>query len=126
MTELPLRVTYRNVTPQSNVGDSIRRKAAKLHELCPRISDIEVAVELPHRHHLNGRHFRVRILMSVPGEKLVVNRNPTALARHESLDAALADAFRAARREVSDYLSQKRALRHEDTPATATNTGSDG
>jgi hypothetical protein len=50
----------------------------------------------------------VRIEISVPGEHLVVGRSPDAHIAHEDPYVAARDAFRAAHRQLEDYVSRRR------------------
>ena len=57
-----------------------------------------VVVEVPHKHHQQGRRFNVRIDIGVPGSEIVVNRDQA-----EDVFVALRDAFDAAKRQLEDY-----------------------
>jgi len=50
-----------------------------------------VVVEIPHKHHHQGKQFNVRIDIGVPGDEIVINRD-----HHEDVYVALRDAFDAA------------------------------
>jgi hypothetical protein len=66
------------------------------------ITSCHVVVDLPHRNRTKGRTFRVRVVCSVPGRKVV-----TAAASHTVPQVALADAFHRARRTVLDGIRRR-------------------
>ncbi|MBL4688505.1 MAG: ribosome-associated translation inhibitor RaiA [Nannocystaceae bacterium] len=103
--KLPLEITFRNVTRTSEMEEKIRAKAAKLDRLCDRITGCRVVVEAPHRHHNKGSAYHVRIEVSVPGDELIVNRDPPN-PDHEDLGVALRDAFAAAQRQLQSYAAK--------------------
>lgn len=116
----PVQVTFRNVDASSAVEADVLKRAATLERFHPRIHSCHVAVEAPHRHHHKGALYRVRIELAVPGAELVVGRNPTERAAHADVYVAVRDAFRAARRELTDDARRARGqvkVRPESTAA---------
>jgi cold shock CspA family protein len=70
-----------------------------------------VVVEAPHRRHRTGRRYHVRVRLTVPGEELVVSRDPGRDEPHEDVYVAIRDSFHAARRRLEDYV--RRNLRRD-------------
>jgi len=102
MTE-SVRITWRHLEPSDAVVELVRKKAARLARLNERMTSCAVALELPQRRHRQGKHFRVRIELGVPGgKKLVVGRDPKKSRAHEDLVAAVNAAFAEARRQLED------------------------
>lgn len=117
---VPLRITLRQVRPSQRLRHEIRERVDALGKFHPRLSSCRVTVEMPHRHHLAGNRFHVRIELRVPGESIVITYEPTVLgalpegkaskltkageadvvARY--LYVALHAAFEAARRRLQD------------------------
>jgi cold shock CspA family protein/ribosome-associated translation inhibitor RaiA len=97
------KITFRNMGPSKFVEDAVREHIRRLERVYPRLTSCRVAIELPHRHHRQGSHFRVRIDMTVPGAELVAARFPPQHASHEDPHVALRDAFLKARRELLDW-----------------------
>lgn len=106
--KLPLEITFRNVVRTEEMEERIRAKAAKLDRFFDRITGCRIVVEAPHKHHLKGNTYRVHIELSVPGEELVVNRDPQN-PEHEELTIALRDAFAAAQRQLQAYARKRNA-----------------
>ena len=96
--QIPLQVTIRDMEPSAALDIHIREKAQKLDEFFDRIMSCRVVVEMPHKHHHQGKQFNVRIDIGVPGNEIVVNRDHS-----EDVYVALRDAFNAAKRQLEDY-----------------------
>jgi cold shock CspA family protein/ribosome-associated translation inhibitor RaiA len=124
--EYPLQITYRNITPSETIEEWIHAEAAKLDRFYNRVMGCRVAIEMPHRHHRKGRHYHIRIDLTVPGEEIVVKREPSLSDRarqfgetelkkhlelqapHKNLRLAINDAFKAASRRLQDYARRQR------------------
>ena len=124
--EVPLQVTYHGVGPSDALSRLIGKEAAKLEEFFSRIVSCRVRIELEQRHVRNGRPFRVRIDLAVPGSELSVDtahshrietagdgapmRRKSAEVDAVYKDPALAvrDAFRRARRRLKSYAQLKK------------------
>jgi ribosomal subunit interface protein len=100
--QVPLQTTFRNM-PRSDALDAhIRERAAKLEEFHPRITSCRVTVEEIARHQHQGREFRVRVDVRVPGhQELVVNRDHA-----EDPYVALRDAFDAMARQLDESIAE--------------------
>lgn len=96
--QIPLQITIRGIEHSDALETHIRDKAEKLDEFFDRIMSCRVVVEVPHKHHNQGKQFNVRIDVSVPGSEIVVNRDHA-----EDVYVALRDAFDAAKRQLEDY-----------------------
>ncbi len=101
--QLPLQITVRDIEHSEALEAHIRDKAGKLDEFFDRIMSCRVVVEVPHKHHHQGKQFNVRIDIGVPGSEIVVNRDHA-----EDVYVALRDAFDAAKRQVEDYARKHR------------------
>jgi len=73
----PVQVTFRNMQPSGALETEARTRAAWLETFHPSIVGCRVLVEIPHRHRSRGRHVHVRVEVSLPGEDLIVNHEPT-------------------------------------------------
>jgi len=122
----PLQITFRNMTPSATIEGWVRTEAAKLNSFYNRVMGCRVAIEVPHRHHRKGSPYHIRINLTVPGEEIVVKREPSLSHRarqlgeteiqkrlevktpHKNLRVAINDAFRAAGRRLQDYARRQR------------------
>lgn len=96
--QIPLQITSRDIEHSEALEAHIRGKVAKLEEFFKHITSCRVMVEVPHKHHHQGKQFNVRIDIGVPGGEIVVNRDHS-----EDVYVALRDAFDAAKRRLEDY-----------------------
>ena len=97
--QVPLQITIRDMPRSEALEAHVRQKAAKLEEFYPRIVSCRVIVEELRKHHHQGRHFRVRIDVRVPGHhELVANRD-----HDEDVYVALREAFDIAVRQIDEH-----------------------
>ncbi len=101
--QLPLQITFRDIPPSPAVEARIRKKAEKLESYYDRIMGCRVVVEVPQKHHHQGKLFNVRIDITVPGGELVVKR----VVNHPGAVSERGD-FAAPGRQVEDYARHKR------------------
>jgi ribosome-associated translation inhibitor RaiA len=103
-----VQITFHQMAPSPALEADVRARVEELRRFCPRIVGCRVFVDLPHRHHAQGRQYQVRVEISVPRAQLVAGHSSDD-ASHEDPYLAVADAFRAARRQLDTY-----ARRHQD------------
>ena len=114
---LPLQVTFRNMQRSEAVEADVREKAAKLDTFYDGVMSCQVVVEAHHKHHHKGNLYHVRIDLTVPGNELLVTREPKDHRAHEDVYVAVRDAFDAARRQLEDYVRRRRGrVKKHDTP----------
>jgi cold shock CspA family protein/ribosome-associated translation inhibitor RaiA len=88
----------------------VREKAAKLDTFADHIMGCRVVVEPAGKHHEHGNLYEVRIDLTVPGEEIVVTREPSQHTEHRDIHVALRDAFDTARRQLEDYVRRRRGF----------------
>lgn len=117
--QIPLQITIRDVEHSEVLEARIRSKVEKLEEFFDRITSCHVVVEMPHKHHQQGKQFTVRIDIGVPGNEIVVNKDHA-----EDVYVALRDAFSAAKRQLEDYAQKLRGdvKTHESRPLNESET----
>lgn len=107
--QAPLEVTFRGMTPSPAVEASIHRWIDRLERNVGGIEHCSVVIDQPHRHARHGNAFHVRVGLHVSGRDIAVAREPDRDGRHEDVYVAIADAFRAARRQILHYVELHRA-----------------
>lgn len=113
----PLQITWRDIPQSDAVEEDIRSKAEKLEHFFDKIISCRVLVESSHRRHHKGNLYRIRIEIEVPDHQIVVTRDPDQNHAHEDIYVTVRDAFDAARRQLQDYVSQRRGkVKHHDRP----------
>ncbi len=65
-------------------------------------------IEAPNRHHRVGRLYHIRVDLKVPGEEIVVKRDPSEHHAHEDIYVAVRDCFDAVRRQLEDHVRRQR------------------
>lgn len=96
--QTPMQITIRDMDHSDALEAHIRDKVNKLEEFFDHIISCRVVVEVPHKHHQQGKQFNVRIDIGVPGGEIVVNRDHA-----EDVYVALRDGFDAAKRKIEDH-----------------------
>ncbi len=98
-----LQITVRDMDHSPALDQRIREKVQKLERVYSPLMGCRVVAEAPHRHKHQGKHFSVRLDITVPGREIVVNND-----HHEDIYVALRDAFDAAKRQLEDYAAKRR------------------
>ncbi|HLG13056.1 MAG TPA: HPF/RaiA family ribosome-associated protein [Blastocatellia bacterium] len=124
--KLPIQIVFHNQPHSDPIEAMIRKEAAKLDSFYDRIMRCKVVVDIPHRHHTAGNPYSVRIDITVPGEEIAVNREPSLRSAQQNVDAedwskaveagtarkhagvAVREAFATARRLLQDYARRHR------------------
>lgn len=108
--QVPVRVVFQNMEPSEALHNRILEKLDKLEHLHSRLVSCSVVVECAHRHQQQGRHYEVRIDLTLPGAELAASHHSAKTpARHEDPYAAMNDAFSALEKQLLHY---KDAQRH--------------
>jgi hypothetical protein len=127
MTLIPTHVTFRGLAHSDEIESDIRERVRELEQFYAGIVRCRVLIEVPHRHRRDGRHFHVRVEITVPGgTPIVVSHEPSlygrlkdaeneALHKESEIDnvrrharVAVHEAFDAARRRLEDFAREQR------------------
>lgn len=108
---IPTEITFRGLDSTLSMKAKIRRWADKLGTAYDGILGCEIVVEAPHRRHRQGQLYHVRVRVTVPGDELVVSRDPGRDEAHDDVYVAIRDSFHAMRRQLENYV--RRTLRRE-------------
>ncbi len=100
--QIPMKITFHGLNRSERLEEWIREWAAKLESVYQRISRCDVAVEAPHSR--QGPQYHVRIDLTVPSGEIVVSRDPGPNEAHKDPYVAVRDSFRAARRQLEDFV----------------------
>lgn len=118
--QLPLQINFRNLPPSEALEAKIREKVSKLEKITDNITACRVTIETPHKHHHKGATYQVKIDLTLPGNEIVVSRDPGLNHAHENAYVAVRDAFEAVRRQLANYVRQRQAKgrqQHQDHQA---------
>jgi cold shock CspA family protein len=114
--EIPFQLSFHGIAPSAPVTDYVRKRAEKLMTFSERIRICRVGIEAPHRHKHEGRPYRVRIEVDVPGEDIVVSRDVGGYARTD-LYATIDAAFDDAQRRLQDHTKRLRGQVKRHAPS---------
>ena len=91
-------ITFHQLDHSDAVEAAVQRWIARLEHLSERITACNVIIDQPHKRRRHGGDYRVSIMLEVPGTEIA--------AAHEHVDVyvAIADTFRAARRQLQDHI----------------------
>jgi hypothetical protein len=137
MTLIPTQVSFRGLAHDEVLEQEIRQRVSWLEQFYPGIVRCHVLVEVPHRHRHDGRHFHVRIDVTVPGgAPIVVSHEPSLHGRSKDVEddahlkgdeiesvhryptVSIHEAFDVARRRLEDFArEQRRTVKAHDVPA---------
>lgn len=108
--EHPIQITFRGIESSDAIKEAVQTRAEKLETFYDKIESCRVVVEAPHQHHHKGNLYHVRVRLTVPGEEIVVSRDPSEHAPHEDAYLAINDAFKEVTRQLEDYVRRRRGL----------------
>lgn len=113
--KLSPQISFRNVTETQAILDSVQKHVDRLDRFFPRIMGCRVIIESPHKHRQRGRHYHVRVDLTVPGKEIIVSRDPEKSEAHKDIYVAIRDAFNAATRQLEDYARELRGeVKHHE------------
>ena len=98
-----VQVTFHNIEHSDAIESDIRNRVEKLSALYNRMIGCRVVVDSPHRNHAKGKTYSIKIEMALPGQELVVNREPVGDFQH-----AVSEAFDVAKRRLKDFADKQR------------------
>lgn len=127
MTLIPVQVTFRNLAHDAVLEQEVHDRVSWLEQFYAGIVRCHVLLEVPHRHRRDGRHFHIRIDLTVPGgPPIAVSHEPSLHGRskdvedeahrkddeiesvHRYAKVALHEAFDIARRRLEDFAREQR------------------
>ncbi len=106
--EHPVQLTFRGLEPSDALTKAVEDRAHELEQYFNKIQTCKVMVESTHRSHRQGNLYHVRVRLTVPGEELVVSRDPAEHAQNEDMYVAINDAFKETVRRLEDYVRRRR------------------
>jgi ribosome-associated translation inhibitor RaiA len=107
--ETPLRVTFQGGETSDALDSFVREHVESLERIYGRMTACHVVVQVPDRHHRTNNLYRVNIHMVLPGNIIIdVNQRPEADDRFAIPQFAVNDAFRRAKRLLTDSAKKQR------------------
>lgn len=117
--KLPLQISFHNLDRSDSIENRIRKEAEELDRFCEHVMSCRVVVDVPHRHHVTGNVYQVRLDIKVPGEEIAVIHEPAVHDPfYKNIDVAIRDAFASAARRLEEYVRrQRRDVKHHEPPS---------
>jgi len=98
-------ITFHGIEHSESAEAAIQRWVTRLEHVYDRITSCNVVVSQPHKRQRHGRDFQVSLILEVPGGEI-----PVTHVTHEDIYVAIADAFRAARRQLQHHVELRRGF----------------
>lgn len=110
---VPVQISFDGVDSSESLAQRIRLRVAKLERFCPDIIGCRVTIgknrqSSTTRSH-KGEPYHVSIDVSVPGDSLVVRRDPEHGDEAHDVSLVLHHAFDTMGRKVKDYAGRRRS-----------------
>ena len=100
--QVPTELTFHGLDHSDSAEAAVERWVARLEHLHTRLTKCEVVIDQPHRRQRH-RDFHVRVLVAAPGIELASD------AERDDIYLAIADAFRAAHRQLRSKMELRLA-----------------
>lgn len=120
--EVPVQIDFQGMHADEAVRGTMLKQVAVLEQRFGRITSCRVVIKAPSERHRTGGLYEVNIRLSLPqGREVDIGRTAVEDPRHADLAFAINDAFKRARRRLSDHSRRMRGhvKVHEPQP-TAT------
>jgi ribosome-associated translation inhibitor RaiA len=99
-----MQIHFLDMAPSPAVEARIQGWAARLTRQFHEIQTCQIWVASPHGHHRKGDVYRVRIRLTVPGDEIAIDFQPS----EDDVHLSIRKAFEAARRKLQDYKRRRR------------------
>lgn len=122
--QVPLEINFRNAERSDSVEAAVRERVDKLDHYFQHIISCRVTLEVPNRTpHYDVLNHRVSVEISVPGEELVVSREPNEHEDFNDIYVTIRDAFDAAEQQLRSYSGRLQESRkpRDETPYAIVN-----
>ncbi|MBX3039609.1 MAG: ribosome-associated translation inhibitor RaiA [Bdellovibrionaceae bacterium] len=106
----PYEISFVDCDSSQALRTKIEKHLLKLERMAPRITDCKVMIRLPHKTH-GQKRFHIHIQLDIPGQRLVVSREPQSGDSHSDAYAAVHDAFFKLTRRLEDFVKQRKDRR---------------
>lgn len=123
--QVPLKINFRNVERSDQVEAVVHDRVEKLKQYFQDIISCRVTLEVPNRTpQYDVLNHRVSIVIGVPGEEVIVSREPTEHDAFNDIYVTINDAFDSADRQLKNYSERIRDASRkprEDLPTAIVN-----
>ena len=123
--QIPIQIAFHGIDKSEAVENRIQERVGKLENYFDRITSCRVVVESHHKSHsnlnANAAPFHISVHLSVPGEELVVRRDPKETKSHEDIHVAIRNTFDTMERRLKNYAAKLKEIdrKQDSTGPTA-------
>lgn len=104
----PINITYDDLPPSAALSARIEQLVLRLTRYAPRITSCQVTVRRSEHRHRKGNRFMVTFSVNTPGGAFRASRTSDTDQGHEGAYFAAHDAFDAIRRQLEDFIRERR------------------
>ena len=106
--QVPIQLSFHGCDHSDALETEIRARVDKIEEYYGRLTSCRVVVELPHKHHAQGKLFHINVDLTVPGAGHVVHHDNGKNPAHEDVHVAVRDAFNAVENQLKKVVGKRR------------------
>ncbi|EKV31914.1 Ribosome-associated protein Y (PSrp-1) [Caenispirillum salinarum AK4] len=110
--QVPVQISFHGLEHSDAVEERVREKVAKLEQFSKDLVSCRVVIEQHHKNtsnqHHKGEPYHITINLSVPGDELVVKRDPKDPHVHEDIGVAIRDAFQSMEQQLKTWIGKQR------------------
>lgn len=115
--QIPLHLTFKDVSPSPAVEAAVRKEADGLERYFDRITACRVVVSSPRRRQGEPTMFAVRVELATPGTDIHASKEHLDYPPGDGVAIAVREAFQAARRQLEDRVRVRRGdVKHHEEP----------
>jgi ribosomal subunit interface protein len=104
---IPFQISFRHSSGLPMISALIEERIQKLEHFFDRVEYCRVVISSPRRNRRDAIH-HVNIHLSIPGDDIIINREPEKNIEHRDLALAIRDAFDSAERQLEDRVRLRR------------------
>lgn len=112
---IPTNVSFRQMEVSDAVRDEIIGRFEEISKVYEGVLCCDAVVSLPHKHRSRGKIPHVLLKVKVPGNMLVVDREPEMDITHKDIYVVVADAFHSMKHKLEEHAR----IRHGEVKAHA-------
>ena len=102
-----LQIAYRDFSAPMLAEERIRERVDKLEAMHPRMTSLQVVAEQLERRHTKGKLYRLRLVASMPGRQIAIEKGHADKHAHEDFFVAMRDAFNALEQRLKKFTDKQ-------------------
>lgn len=102
-----LEISYRNFAAPMLADERIGERIAKLEKMYPRMTSLHVTAEQIQPGQTRGKLYRLRLMASMPGRQIAIDKAHADKHAHEDFFVAVRDAFNALEHRLETFADKQ-------------------